>query len=72
MCGHNVQNITSVVEVGKYIYTRGCIDAAGEIIDSNVQVVAGACLGSALMQLLAIFLARSLQSQIMAQRARWM
>jgi hypothetical protein len=37
-----------------------------------MNLVAGVCLGSALIQLLAMFLARSLQGQIMAQRARWM
>lgn len=72
MCGSNVQNISSVVEVNKYIYTRGCIEATSEFIERHMNFVAGACLGSAFIQLLAIFLARSLQSQIMAQRARWM
>lgn len=72
MCGYNVQNISSVVEVNKYIYTRGCIEAITEFIERNMNLVAGVCLGSALVQLLAMFLARSLQGQIMAQRARWM
>jgi len=72
MCGYNVQNISSVVEVNKYIYTRGCVEALTEFIERNMNIVAGVCLGSALVQLLAMFLARSLQGQIMAQRARWM
>lgn len=72
MCGYNVQNISSVVEVNKYIYTRGCVEALTEFIERNMNLVAGVCLGSALIQLLAMFLARSLQGQIMSQRARWM
>ena len=50
MCGYNVQNISSVVEVNKYIYTRGCIEAITEIIEKNMNLVAGVCLGSALTQ----------------------
>ncbi|XP_054167406.1 tetraspanin-33-like [Oppia nitens] len=72
MCGYNVQNISSVVEVNKYIFTRGCVEAITEIIERNMNLVAAVCLGSALIQLLAMFLARSLQGQILAQRARWM
>ncbi|RWS25500.1 tetraspanin-5-like protein [Leptotrombidium deliense] len=72
MCGYNVQNISSVVEVNKYIYTRGCIEAFTEVFERNLNLVAMVCLGSAVVQLLAMFLARALQGQIMAQRARWM
>ena len=72
MCGNNVQNTSSVVEVGNFIYTRGCIEATSEFIERHMNMVAGSCLAAALIQLLAIFVARSLQSQIMAQRARWM
>lgn len=50
MCGYNVQNISSVVEVNKYIYTRGCIEAVTEFIERNMNIVAGVCLGSALVQ----------------------
>jgi Ca2+/H+ antiporter len=50
MCGYNQQNISSVVEVNKYIYTRGCIEAMTEIIERNMNLVAGVCLGSALIQ----------------------
>jgi len=72
MCGYKVQNISSVVEVNKSIYTRGCVEAMTEIFERNMNIVAGVCLGSAIIQLLAMFLARSLQGQIMAQRSRWM
>ena len=72
MCGYNVQNISSVVEVNKYIYTRGCVEAITESFERNMNIVAGFCLGSAVIQLLAMFLARSLQGQIQAQRQRWL
>lgn len=50
MCGYNVQNISSVVEVNKYIYTRGCVEAVTEMIERNMNLVAAVCLGSALIQ----------------------
>ncbi|OTF72467.1 hypothetical protein BLA29_004155 [Euroglyphus maynei] len=72
MCGYNMQNLSSVVEINKYVYTRGCVEAISELVDHNMNLVAIICLGSALAQLFAMFLARSLQGQIFAQRARWM
>lgn len=72
MCGNSIQNISSVVEVNKFIYTRGCIEAITEIFERNMNLAACLCLGCALIQLFAMFLARSLQGQIYSQRARWM
>uniref|UniRef100_A0A6G1SMJ9 Tetraspanin-33 n=1 Tax=Aceria tosichella TaxID=561515 RepID=A0A6G1SMJ9_9ACAR len=72
MCGNSIQNISSVVEVNKFIYTRGCIEAFTEIFERNMNFAACLCLGCALIQLFAMFLARSLQGQIYSQRARWM
>lgn len=72
MCGNSIQNISSVVEVNKFIYTRGCIEAFTEIFERNMNLAACLCLGCALIQLFAMFLARSLQGQIYSQRARWM
>lgn len=72
MCGNSIQNISSVVEVNKFIYTRGCIEAFTEIFERNMNLAASLCLGCALIQLFAMFLARSLQGQIYSQRARWM
>lgn len=72
MCGNSIQNISSVVEVNKFIYTRGCIVAFTEIFERNINLAACLCLGCALIQLFAMFLARSLQGQIYSQRARWM
>ncbi|RWS15943.1 tetraspanin-5-like protein [Dinothrombium tinctorium] len=50
MCGYNVQNISSVVEVNKYVYTRGCIEAITEVFERNMNLVAMVCLGSAVIQ----------------------
>lgn len=72
MCGNSIQNISSVVEVNKFIYDRGCIEAFTEIFERNMNLAACLCLSCALIQLLAMFLARSLQGQIYSQRARWM
>ncbi|XP_015791256.1 tetraspanin-33 [Tetranychus urticae] len=70
MCGYSFQNISSVVQVNRFIYTRGCIEAVTELFEKNMNYVAGVCLASAVVQLLAMFLARSLQGQIMAQQSR--
>ncbi|XP_074600323.1 tetraspanin-33-like [Brevipalpus obovatus] len=70
MCGYSVQNISSVVQVNKFIFTRGCIAAVTELFERNMNLVAGVCLVCAVVQLLAMFLARSLQGQIMAQQSR--
>lgn len=72
MCGNSIQNISSVVEVNNFIYTRGCIEAFTEIFERNMNLAASLCLACALIQLFAMFLARSLQGQIYSQRSRWM
>ena len=50
MCGYNMQNLSSVVEVNKYVFTRGCLEAISELVERNMNLVAGICLGSALAQ----------------------
>lgn len=55
MCGYNMQNLSSVVEVNKYVFTRGCVEAMSELVERNMNLVAGICLGSALAQVSDIF-----------------
>lgn len=55
MCGYSVQNISSVVQVNKFIYTRGCIAAITELVERNMNLVAGACLVCAVVQVSIIF-----------------
>ena len=50
MCGYNMQNLSSVIEINKYVYTRGCVEAISELVDHNMNLVAIICLGSALAQ----------------------
>lgn len=71
-CGFNMQNISSVVEVNKDIYTRGCIEAITETLEPNMNIVSAVCFTFAIVQLFAMFLARSLQGQISAQQSRWL
>ncbi|KAG9509239.1 Tetraspanin-33 [Fragariocoptes setiger] len=40
MCGNSIQNTSSVVEVNKYIYTRGCIEAFTEVFEKNMYTAA--------------------------------
>lgn len=45
-----MQNISSVVEVGKYIYTRGCIEAMSELIEPNLTTVSAVLVIFAVIQ----------------------
>lgn len=47
-----MQNLSSVVEINKYVYTRGCVEAISELVDRNMNLVAIVCLGSALAQVI--------------------
>ncbi|UXI20012.1 glycogenin-1-like [Sarcoptes scabiei] len=49
-CGFNMQNISSVVEVNKDIYTRGCIEAITETIAPHISVLAYVCIAVAIIQ----------------------
>lgn len=51
-----MQNLSSVVEVNKYVYTRGCVEAMSELFERNMNLVAIICLGSALAQVDFLFL----------------
>lgn len=45
-----MQNISSVVEVNKDIYTRGCIEAITETIAPHISVLAYVCIAVAIIQ----------------------
>lgn len=74
MCGDKIQDLSqnSTVEINNIIYTRGCIVAFTELFEKNMNVAGIFCLSCALIQLFAMFLARSLQGQIYEQISRWM
>ena len=45
-----MQNISSVVEVNKDIYTRGCIEAITETLEPNMNMVSIGCFVFAIVQ----------------------
>lgn len=45
-----MQNISSVVEVNKDIYTRGCIEAITETLEPNMNIVSAVCFTFAIVQ----------------------
>lgn len=45
-----MQNISSVVEVNKDIFTRGCIEAITEKIAPHIPILAYVCIGIAIIQ----------------------
>jgi len=70
MCGFDVQE-KSLSEVRERIYTEGCLKSIRMYVESNLYWVGGIALGVAFVQLLVIWLARTLERQIENQRALW-
>jgi len=71
MCGYSVQNMKES-EAGDIIYTRGCVSAIIQILESNLYVAAGVIFAITLFQMYVTHQARTLLDQIQLQRARWM
>lgn len=70
MCGFQVQDQALSDVVGK-IYTKGCVDTIKGWVEQNLLTVGGVALGVAAVQLLVIWLARTLESQIDDQKSLW-
>ncbi|KAH8387647.1 hypothetical protein KR093_008513 [Drosophila rubida] len=70
MCGYAVQK-ESVAAASKLIWTSGCIEIVRVWAERNLYTMAGIALGVALIQLLVIYLAKTLESQIELQKSRW-
>ncbi|KAH8394348.1 hypothetical protein KR215_008874 [Drosophila sulfurigaster] len=70
MCGYAVQQ-ESVAAASKLIWTSGCIEIVRVWAERNLYMIAGVALGSALIQLLVIYLAKTLEGQIELQKSRW-
>ncbi|KAH8398034.1 hypothetical protein KR222_010827 [Zaprionus bogoriensis] len=69
MCGYGVQQ-QSVAAAGKLIWTSGCIEIVRLWAERNLYTIAGFALGIALLQLLVMYLAKTLESQIDLQKSR--
>ena len=70
MCGFGVQELKDV-EVTTKINRTGCIQRIKGYVEANLYLVGGIALGVALAQLLVIWLARTLEGQIVDQRSLW-
>ncbi|KAK9681093.1 Tetraspanin family [Popillia japonica] len=70
MCGYKVQTL-SVAEAAKKVWTSGCIEIVRSWAERNLYTIAGIALGVALSQLLVIYLAKTLESQIELQKSRY-
>ncbi|XP_022909631.1 tetraspanin-33-like isoform X1 [Onthophagus taurus] len=72
MCGYKVQtHPVNVAEASKKVWTSGCIETFRLWAERNLYTIAGIALGIALSQLFVIYLAKTLESQIEMQKARW-
>lgn len=69
-CGYNVQKMKES-EAGDVIYTRGCVSAIIQLLESNLYVAAGIIFAITLFQMYVTHQARTLLDQIQLQRARW-
>lgn len=58
-------------EAEKTINIKGCIPSIQTYVRNNFKAVGGIGIGAAFAQLLIIYLARTLEGQITAQKARW-
>lgn len=70
MCGYGVQS-QSVASAGKKIWTSGCIEIVRNWAERNLYVFAGIALSASFIQLLIIYLAKTLEGQIELQKSRW-
>ncbi|XP_014661481.1 PREDICTED: tetraspanin-33-like [Priapulus caudatus] len=70
MCGYHIQD-KSFGEVHRRVYTTGCIDAIIDVVHDNMITIASVAIGIAVVQLIGLYLARSLTVQIEDQKARW-
>lgn len=70
MCGYGVQS-QSVASASKKIWTSGCIEIVRSWAERNLYLFAGIALTSSFIQLLIIYLAKTLEGQIELQKSRW-
>lgn len=70
MCGYGVQS-QSVSSASKKIWTSGCIEIVRVWAERNLYVFAGVALSCSFIQLLIIYLAKTLEAQIELQKSRW-
>lgn len=70
MCGYGVQS-QSVSQASKKIWTSGCIEIVRVWAERNLYLFAGVALTCSFVQLLIIYLAKTLEGQIELQKARW-
>ncbi|XP_006812898.1 tetraspanin-33-like, partial [Saccoglossus kowalevskii] len=69
-CGYDTTDKSSA-EVSDRIYTVGCISQLVKFVNSNLYLIGGVSLGIAVLQILGIFLARILHTQIDEQKTRF-
>ncbi|KAG5855132.1 tetraspanin-14-like isoform X1 [Anguilla anguilla] len=65
-CGYDVRETKG--DWSTSIYTKGCISALEEWLPRNIYIVAGVFIGISLLQMVGIFLARALMTDIMQSR----
>ncbi|KAL4613023.1 tetraspanin-14-like [Arapaima gigas] len=63
-CGYGVRAKTYREKMDNVIYTRGCITAMEQWLPRNIYIVAGVFIGISLLQMVGIYLARALISDI--------
>ncbi|XP_070539946.1 tetraspanin-33-like [Ptychodera flava] len=68
-CGYDTTN-KPTTEVSDIIYISGCVAVLVQLVNNNVYLIGGLAIGFAIVQIIGIFLARTLHSQIDEQRRR--
>ncbi|XP_064630462.1 tetraspanin-33-like isoform X2 [Lineus longissimus] len=70
MCGYEMLS-KNPIEAAKTIYTGGCVSGVIKVAEDNMLLVGGVSIGVAVFQIIAISLARVLDTQIASQKDRW-
>ncbi|XP_050399532.1 tetraspanin-33 [Patella vulgata] len=74
LCGGNVLKLTdNKIQENDIsnIYTKGCLKAVGDWINTHSLVIGGAALGVLLPQIFIICMSRNLIDQVKAQKSKW-
>ncbi|XP_006820014.1 tetraspanin-5-like [Saccoglossus kowalevskii] len=71
MCGYDVRKEDYPLPAADVIFTKGCVPAFSEWIETNLVIVGAIVIGIALLQICGICFAQNLVNDIEEQKAKW-
>ncbi|KAJ8365159.1 hypothetical protein SKAU_G00139900 [Synaphobranchus kaupii] len=70
-CGYDVRRAKDPDKLDAFIYTKGCISTLEQWLPRNIYIVAGVFIGISVLQMVGMFLARTLISDIRQSRMNY-